>query len=346
MNGSNTLYYLHSDHLGSTSLATNTSGNVISGSTARYYPFGDWRTEPLANLTDRGFTGHLHNNIGSGSDDIGLVYMAARWYLPALGRFASADTIVPNPANPQSWNRYSYTLNNPLKYVDPSGHCWGFASGLRDTFMGTTCSNLDMAATIVTSPDASVGEKIAAGGYIAVEAVAHTVAVGGTVVAGVGCLTGAGTVICAGAGSTLTAVSADGDPSNEIAAAANATSNIASTISADGNPTNEIQTVNTGIHTVYQYVESGTMRYIGQTNNFFRRAGEHLSSKGWDIRPIPGLDQLSKADARAAEQVLIEQHGLANLYNKINSIAASNPIYAQAIQRGREILQQTGNLPE
>jgi hypothetical protein len=39
-----------------------------------------------------------------------------------MGRFISADTIVPNFANPQSLNRYSYCLNNPLKYIDPSGH--------------------------------------------------------------------------------------------------------------------------------------------------------------------------------------------------------------------------------
>jgi YD repeat-containing protein len=82
--GSNTLYYLHSDHLGSTSLATTTSGAVVSGSTARYYPFGNWRTEPTANLTDIGFTGHRHNNLGTGTDDIGLIYMNARYYAPYI----------------------------------------------------------------------------------------------------------------------------------------------------------------------------------------------------------------------------------------------------------------------
>ncbi|GIK58905.1 MAG: hypothetical protein BroJett015_45680 [Chloroflexota bacterium] len=122
VSGSNTLYYLHTDHLGSTSLATTTGGAVISGSTSRYYPFGNWRTEPTANLTDRGFTGHLHNNLGNAPDDIGLVYMQARWYLPYINRFISADTIVPNPTNPQQYNRYSYALNNALKYIDPSGH--------------------------------------------------------------------------------------------------------------------------------------------------------------------------------------------------------------------------------
>ena len=43
-------------------------------------------------------------------------------YSPVLGRFLSADTIVPSPGNPQDLNRYSYSRNNPLRYRDPSGH--------------------------------------------------------------------------------------------------------------------------------------------------------------------------------------------------------------------------------
>ena len=50
------------------------------------------------------------------------MYYRARYYHPALGRFISADTLVPSPSDPQSLNRYSYVLNNPLKYTDPSGH--------------------------------------------------------------------------------------------------------------------------------------------------------------------------------------------------------------------------------
>jgi hypothetical protein len=45
-----------------------------------------------------------------------------RYYDPTLGRFVSADTIVPEPGNPQSLNRYAYVKNNPLRYVDPSGN--------------------------------------------------------------------------------------------------------------------------------------------------------------------------------------------------------------------------------
>ncbi|MBU1917620.1 hypothetical protein KKF63_05825, partial [bacterium] len=45
-----------------------------------------------------------------------------RYYNPKLARFIQADTVVPNPTNLQDYNRYSYAANNPLKYIDPSGH--------------------------------------------------------------------------------------------------------------------------------------------------------------------------------------------------------------------------------
>lgn len=113
-----TFYYLYTDHLGSTSMMAYTMGGVLAGSTARYTPFGEYvgGVAPSQTVTDRGFTGHQHN------DSIKLIYMNARFYVPGLGRFASADTIVPNAGNPQSYNRYSYVYNNPLNYTDPTGH--------------------------------------------------------------------------------------------------------------------------------------------------------------------------------------------------------------------------------
>jgi hypothetical protein len=50
------------------------------------------------------------------------MFFQARYYSPAVGRFLSADTIVPNPANPQSLNRFSYGLGNPVRYTDPTGY--------------------------------------------------------------------------------------------------------------------------------------------------------------------------------------------------------------------------------
>jgi RHS repeat-associated protein len=51
----------------------------------------------------------------------GLDYFGARYHSGPQGRFTSVDPGQPDPDNPQSWNRYSYVLNNPLKYVDPDG---------------------------------------------------------------------------------------------------------------------------------------------------------------------------------------------------------------------------------
>jgi RHS repeat-associated protein len=110
----NTLYYLHSDHLGSTSVTTSITGTVLA---RQYYsPYGSVRSGGGL-PTDIGFTGQRAES-GLGS----LMFFRARMYSPVLGRFISADTIVPGAGNPQAFNRYSYSLSNPLKYIDPSGH--------------------------------------------------------------------------------------------------------------------------------------------------------------------------------------------------------------------------------
>ena len=70
----------------------------------------------LTTLTPRGFTGHEM------LDTVGLIHMNGRVYDPRLGRFTSADPIVQFPHYSQSFNRYSYVLNNPLGYTDPSGY--------------------------------------------------------------------------------------------------------------------------------------------------------------------------------------------------------------------------------
>ena len=108
------LTYLHGDHLGSASLATDVSGAKVSEQ--RYLPYGGTRSGEMP--TDRQYTGQRWES------SLGFYDYVARQFDPTLGRFLQADTIVPDPANPQSLNRYSYTLGNPLRYTDPSGH-WG-----------------------------------------------------------------------------------------------------------------------------------------------------------------------------------------------------------------------------
>lgn len=71
----------------------------------------------------------------------------ARFYSPALMRFIQPDTIIPDQSNPQSWNRYSYVINNPIRYVDPSGHC--FTGFVLDTLVCLDVVILVVAVTVV-----------------------------------------------------------------------------------------------------------------------------------------------------------------------------------------------------
>ena len=114
------LYYIHSDHLGSLSLMTDVNGDVVADSIVRHLPFGGYRggdpSDELRNLTDAGYTGHAAN------DPLRLIYMGARFYSGDLRRFVSADTIIPSLSNSQSYNRFSYVMNSPLSFNDPTGH--------------------------------------------------------------------------------------------------------------------------------------------------------------------------------------------------------------------------------
>ena len=79
----------------------------------------------------RGYCSHEHLT------GLGLINMNARLYDPLLGRFLSPDNFVQLPDFSQSFNRYSYCLNNPLKYTDPSGE-WAIIDDLIAMFVGGT----------------------------------------------------------------------------------------------------------------------------------------------------------------------------------------------------------------
>jgi len=108
------VYYLHGDHLGSTSVASSDSGALHSRQ--GYTPYGEVRYVTGELPTEFGFTGQRNDSY------IKLIQMGARWYDAQIGRFVSADTIIPNFANPQSLNRYAYVENRPLVAIDPTGH--------------------------------------------------------------------------------------------------------------------------------------------------------------------------------------------------------------------------------
>lgn len=104
----NTFYY-HTDHLGSTRMVTDESKNIITDAT--YEPFGE--------STVTGEESYLYT--GKEKDSTDLYYYGARYYDPGLGRFITRDPIVGKKAIPQSLNRYTYCLNNPVKMIDPTG---------------------------------------------------------------------------------------------------------------------------------------------------------------------------------------------------------------------------------
>ena len=104
------------DHLGSASVLTNASGGIVAGADTRYYPFGEARFSTSSMITDKLFTGQRQ------IAELGIYHYGARFYSPKLGRFLSADTIVPSYANPQGLNRFSYVTNKPLRFIDPTGH--------------------------------------------------------------------------------------------------------------------------------------------------------------------------------------------------------------------------------
>ncbi len=130
----------------------------ISGQSYQSFdPFGlrrnasNWKdllTSQLNNfdrsVTTRGYTGHEQ------LDEVGLIHMNGRVYDPKLGRFIQADTFIQFADNTQSYNRYSYVLNNPLRYTDPSGHVIPMIVGIVMTSAGVSAGYTALAVGVAT----------------------------------------------------------------------------------------------------------------------------------------------------------------------------------------------------
>lgn len=114
----NLFQYYQPNNLTSTSIQTDTNGAVIQH--YEYSAFGQSRFTGNTNAlkVSRRYTSQVVDDATS------LYYYNARYYDPELGRFIQADTEIPDLSNPQSYNRYSYCVNDPLRYTDPTGH-WG-----------------------------------------------------------------------------------------------------------------------------------------------------------------------------------------------------------------------------
>ncbi|HEY1773264.1 MAG TPA: RHS repeat-associated core domain-containing protein [Gammaproteobacteria bacterium] len=133
--GNATTSYVHTDNLGSGDAITDDTGNIavdpVTGQpqVMSFDAFGlrrdpnSWaydltgtQVSGLKAETDRGYTSQEQ------LDNVGLVHMNGRVYDPGIGRFISADPVVPG-------NRYAYLDNNPLNDTDPTGYCGGLFGG-------------------------------------------------------------------------------------------------------------------------------------------------------------------------------------------------------------------------
>jgi len=179
--------YLHHDNLGSVTAETDWIGRVMDR--RAYEPFGTRRqmTGWINNnyTTNRGFTGHEH------FDELDIVHMNGRIYDPVIGRFMSADPYIQAPGNLQSYNRYSYVLNNPLLYTDPSGYF-----SLRKLFKAAVvavaayytagAASSAYAASAATSAAAATGAAAGTAAYTAAYSAAYATAIGSTTAAMIG----------------------------------------------------------------------------------------------------------------------------------------------------------------
>ena len=137
-NGREKIHYIMKDNLGSWTTVADEEGSVEQQ--LSYDAWGNLRNPNSwsgnytgAPMFDRGFTGHEHLTA------FGLINMNGRMYDPMMSSFLSVDQYVQSPGNAQGFNQYAYCMNNPLKYVDPSG--WRYVGGI----VGYTPNSADYA---------------------------------------------------------------------------------------------------------------------------------------------------------------------------------------------------------
>jgi len=110
-----TVTYVYTDHQGTPLAEADQSGNVVTQFDYRPYG-GAYAGAGMASAKDGpGYTGHVNDA------DTAFVYMQARYYDPAIGRFLSVDPKAPSAGNAFDFNRFTYVNDNPVRNVDPDG---------------------------------------------------------------------------------------------------------------------------------------------------------------------------------------------------------------------------------
>jgi RHS repeat-associated protein len=258
--------------------------------------------------------------------DAGLQFLNARYYDPELGFFLQPDWFeVTAPG--VGTNRYSYSFNDPVNKMDPGGNdSWNLGGTLSSFFESLFTSSGNRSSAAADANARAVGTAVAREmgerALDVAEVISSPVPVVGGAVA-----------ILNGADPTLTIAGEALGPVGDVARWGRMGLGIAA---RNGDEVLEAA----GDYSVYVSKRAdGTVEYCGMTCDFNRRTLEHLRN-GRVIQEVES--NLTKATARGLEQAMINHYGLANLSNKINAIALSNPIYSSAVTAGQQVARRLG----
>jgi RHS repeat-associated protein len=326
----------HYDYRGSTTALTDADGNVTDR--VIYSPYG--KIDERTGETDTRFL--YVGQFGVQVDENGLYYMRARYYNVDINRFMQEDlnwninnmiygdkpqfqpfglsTYTPNINSVrQSTNLYQYALSNPIVYYDLSGNV------VETVF--------DVVSTAWSAWDLIREPSWENAGFLALD-------VFGLVVPFLPS-TGKAAKMSVKAASKVDDVI---DGAKIVAKNIDEAADIVKGTKSLDKVGEAAETVKKSAENITVYISKnadGITQYAGITNDLARRQAEHLLTKGINIQPL--MTGLSRADARSVEQALIEIHKLGKnggtLINRINSIAKTNPIYANSLKRGYELLK-------
>jgi RHS repeat-associated protein len=330
--------FYHSDGLGSIRRLTDEAGTITDGYT--YSAFGELLAHTGSDPQPYAFTGEpLDPNSG-------FQYHRARWMYPHTGRFASTDPWNGGASEPRTLHKYMYAGDNPINSIDPTGN---FEFSLGGITFTVSIKNVLRAVGQVM-----VGAVFGAmDGGIRAQLKDEDWVVGALKGARIGMVFGplarlkAAQPYLIAIGTSLAGVKSFEAYLDDNLGLALYDGILfvggASAVVAAMFQTSAI----TGPVLVYQSKPNpatGEITYVGITQNLAARATTHLRTKGIEIEPIGQMQNLSRYDARAVEQTLIEFYGLGKnggtLLNKINSIAETDPAYSVSLARGQELLRQ------
>jgi hypothetical protein len=282
--------------------------------------------------------------------------MQARFYDPVIGRFLQPDTIVPDPADPGAFNRYSYVYNNPLRYTDPTGRCGWDPTGGSTNVLGM-CTRPAPAASSSSQPAACPAPAPGAACTPVLETIPSS---GGNSCSwfSIACNFAVDTVVslatdvCIFANNTTCT-------GEEVSFwdSLFATANVGITVSTGGGSAplkagglralsrakpilpaalKLGRNAEVGV-SVYVGVLDGAWVYAGVTSNIARREAQHGARLGVEELTT---GKLTRGQARAIEQALIVDNPA--FQNIRNSISPMRPYYDDAVAWGRDWLRRAG----